>query len=227
MNKLFLLLILLIFSLISCNKQINTNSKYYAVEKHEGSIMYNLEGFKFKNLDQHSQFKKVNDYYKELISSISDNRYDSIINVDFLEERKFNDSLSHIIIKSEHKNSKGYFAGNSYKSKILIIKTKDKLKSISQIHSNWGDGFHIYEKSVIKLNENLYQLNDYIYEFPSGNQLVSFTIFKITDEGLIEILNEEEGIKFKQQVVDNVNHQNSRKSKRSNLNLNNPFTSPL
>lgn len=53
-------------------------------------------------------------------------------------------------------------------------------------------------------------MNDYIFLFPPSNYLQAFSIFRITDEGFIEVLSEKDAQQYKQKVIDNVNALNSK-----------------
>lgn len=233
MNKLSLLLLLLSLVLISCNKQIN-NSNNLATKDGEGILYsqdllryfnfkekYETSGFTFlyecrKNFLEKSILKKdlnpcpliVNKDLNDLVFMVGNSSYDSIIKAELLEEGWLNDSISYLIFTSENKNSNGHLAGNHDFMKILVVRSGNNLKSISKIYSRWTDSFHSYENSILKLDEKLYQMNDYIYEFPCGNILSSYTLFNINGNGFIEILDEKSALPYRQRVFDNLNNLN-------------------
>lgn len=228
------LTILFLFSIIlfSCNKKFT--SKYTVNVEHQDAILYseglvkyiNFKNDKKVNFDFLNSCRKeslenaiiyqtfkncslsINESLSELIFMVGIPSFDSIIKAEVIEEKMINDSISVIILKAETKNSKGYFAGNSEHMNILLIKSANKLKSITKTYSNWADGFHSYKNSILKLNENLFHMNEYIFDPPANNILMGFSIFNITDEGFIEILDEESALQYRQQVFDNVNKLN-------------------
>ena len=233
--KYFSLFIIISNIIISCNKNFTT--EYIASYENKDAILYsedlprhiNLkEKYETGNLSfldscrkksfENSIFEyqsfpcqlELNKQLKDIIFMVGDPSFDSIVKAEFIEEKVLDDSTSYIIINSENKNSKGYYAGNSELMKILIIKSNNNLKSISKIYSSYTDGFHLYEKSILQLEDNLYQLNDYIFEFPPSNYLQGFSVFKITDEGFIEVLSEKDAQPYKQKVIENVNALNSK-----------------
>lgn len=228
------LTILFLFSIIlfSCNNKLI--SKYIVNIEHSDAIFYsdglvkykNFKDEKITNFDFLNSCRKenlenylvqktykscalnVNKSLSDIIFMVGNPLYDSIIKIEFIEEKMINDSLSYLILKSETKSSKGYWAGNSEHMDILVVKSANSLKSVSKIYSNWADGFHSYENSILKLNENLYQMNEYIFDFPSNDILIGYSIFHITNDGFIEILDEKSALPYRQKVFDNVNNLN-------------------
>ncbi|SMC48968.1 hypothetical protein [Moheibacter sediminis] len=228
------ILLLLSIILFSCNKKFT--SIYTVSTEHPDAILYsdglvkykNFKEGKIINFDFLSSCRKdnleiyfvqkaskpcalhINKSLSDLIFMAGNPLFDSIVKAEFMEEKMINDSLSFLILKAETKNSKGFFAGNSEHMKILAIKSGSNLKSISKIYSSWTDGFHSYENSILKLNENLYQMNDYDFAPPVNNILNGYSIFHITNDGFIEVLDEKFALPYRQQVFDNVNNLNSK-----------------